>query len=286
MNNSSFSRHFGALCALFLLGGGLLYPFRTGPFLTALLAAVLLSFLAFFLSNKLFYADIACQNPFKKGLFGLLWAAAMVWALFCFADSFKRFTRFATDLLLKTDKMTVAVLIFALVTTILLFKGNRVIYKYALLSFVLSVGILIFCFIAFSGNFDFKNLLCFKRSDTADFLGSLYFCLYSITLPCLLLPFVKPDRNPSLKQANMGLIVGAVLLFGCSLSVLLIFGESFAKILEYPFAAAVSTISLGRLFTRPDYISYYIYFICAIARCCVPILAVGECFKKLRTLFG
>lgn len=285
MNKLSFGRHYSCLCALFLLGGGLLYPFRAGAFLTALLAAVLLAFLGLFLSHKLFYADITYQNPIKKVLFGLLWTAAMVWALFCFADSFKRFTRFAADLLLKTDKMTVAVLLFGLVVTFLLFKGKRVIYKYALLSFLLTAAILVFCFIAFSGNFDFENLFCFKRHDTADFLGSLYFCLYSITLPCLLLPLAAPNRSHTLKQANMGLVVGAALLFGCTLSVLLIFGENFAKILEYPFAAAVSTISLGRLFTRPDYISYYIYFICAIIRCCVPILAVGECFKKLRTLF-
>lgn len=284
MNKTSFSRHFAALCALFLLGGGLLYPFRAGPFLTALTASVLLSFLAFFLSDKFFYIGTACHNPFKKILFCLLWTGVAVWALFCFADSFNRFTRFATDLLLKTDKMTVAVLIFAFVTAFLILKGKRVIYKYALLSFFLSAAILIFCSIAFSGNFDFRNLLCFQKADTTDFFGDLYFCLYSVTLPSLLLPFATPDRGRSPKQTSSGLLVGAVLLFGCTVSVLLLFGENFAKILEYPFAAAVSTISLGRLFTRPDYISYYIYFICAIVRCAVPLLAVRECFKRLNNI--
>ena len=39
----------------------------------------------------------------------------------------------------------------------------------------------------------------------------------------------------------------------------MLFGPTFAARIEYPYTAAVSTVSVGRLFTRMDYFSYFIY---------------------------
>ena len=73
---------------------------------------------------------------------------------------------------------------------------------------------------------------------------------------------------------------------GCGLSALvllnsvMLFGAELAGKFDYPYSAAISTISVGYLFSRMDGFSYFLGFACALVRIGVCITTVKSLFKK------
>lgn len=286
MSSPSFGRHFFCLCALFVLGGGI-FMTHSLPLALCFLPSAALSIPLTSLSFKLLSPKgaLSARSGAKKCFYLLLYLSAAVWGLFCLAESFSFFVRFAADLLIKNGSLFFPVIIFSLVIGFLFFKGKTALYKYALISFFLSLAILLFCFISFWGNFDAENLpLCLRLSAT-DLGKTVSSSLSAFVFPCLVIPLAAPEGKSSARSGILGLTLGFLLVLGIIISCLLIFGPRFYDRLEYPFAAAVSTITLGRLFTRPDYISYYIYFISSLARCSLLSFGVAEALKRIKAIF-
>ena len=73
---------------------------------------------------------------------------------------------------------------------------------------------------------------------------------------------------------------------GCGLAALvllnsvMLFGAELAGKFDYPYSAAISTISVGYLFSRMDGFSYFLGFACTLVRIGVCITTVKSLFKK------
>lgn len=286
-----FNTHSAAISALFILGSGVITLPALGAdeyTLTAYLLATALSFIIYFILFRIADMLFSDTETPKTSLPGKIFTAivyitAAIFSLFCFADTFKIFVRFAADLLLKSSTLLVAVIIFG--GLILFFASRRQedILKFALLSFTATLIVMIFFFFAAVENFELQNIFIFRLPKMKSLRENLKPYLKEICLPVLLLPVYHAlvFRKNRIGATSAGIALGHLFLGLCISSAVLLFGAQFAGEIEYPYAAAVSTVNIGRLFTRMDYFSYFIYFVSAVTRITVCLFIVRECLKRL-----
>ena len=81
--------------------------------------------------------------------------------------------------------------------------------------------------------------------------------------------------------AVLSVIFASLLLLICRLNVSLLFGESFAAALAYPYSEAVSTVTAGKLFARMEGWAYLMYYAASALRtsvclslCCRPAFRI------------
>ena len=91
------------------------------------------------------------------------------------------------------------------------------------------------------------------------------------------------------RSALFGTLLSFFLILICFLNVFLLLGGSFGASMEYPYAAAVSTVTAGKLFARLEgfaYITYYVSSALRVAICVslVSILSERVARRKSRAL--
>ena len=97
-------------------------------------------------------------------------------------------------------------------------------------------------------------------------------------MPIFLKFFFDDTRT---KQGFSGVIIGACLLGMCILSPILLFGAQLSGQLDFPNSYAVSTVTVGRLFTRLDGFAYFVYFVSSVIKITVCISVVRESLKTI-----
>ena len=295
MNKKSvFSPHILCISGLFVIGSAVItLPSKVADryTLTAFLTTAIISVLIFLIVTpiaNLFFTDISSLKkslPLSLGAI-ILYLSVAVFSLFCFADTFKTFVRFASDLMFKGGALPIAVMLFGGLILFFVSRRQEDILKFALLSFIGLLITVIFFFLASMGDFEPENILIFRLPSFTELWKNAKPYLKEISIPIILLPiyramiFDKERKTLSL----MGVISGYILLGLCLSSAVMLFGSNFAGQIEYPYAAAVSTVSIGRLFTRMDYFSYFIYFVSAVARVNVCLFTVRESLKRISVL--
>lgn len=289
-----FNTHSAAISALFILGSGVITLPTSGAneyTVTAYLLASALSFLIFFLlfpiADKLFSDNETPKTSASGKIFAaVIYVSAAIFSLFCFADAFKIFVRFAANLLLKNSATWIPVIIFGCLIFFFVSRRQEDILKFALLSFITALIVMIFFFFAAIDNFEPRNIFILSLPKMKNLWKNLKPYINEICLPLMLLPVYHAlvFRKNRLGAVSAGIALGHLLLGLCISSAVLLFGSSFAGEIEYPYAAAVSTVNIGRLFTRMDYFSYFIYFVSAVIRITVCLFIVRECLKRLNGL--
>ena len=295
MNNKShFTTHTAAVTALYIFGNGvILFPFLSANKYTLLayIFCSVLSFAIYFIllvpANKLFSTQQDSKSIISRIGMGIVYFSVAIFSLFVFARSFKIFIRFASDLLFKGELLWLAAVVFALVVLVFASHRQENILKFVLISFVCILPVVLFFFFASFENFEIENIVISRFPNFNELWINSKPYIKEICIPLIILPVYQAlvFHKNRVGATTAGLAIGTLFLGLCVASSLLLFGSTFALKIEYPYAAAVSTVSIGRLFTRMDYFSYFIYFATSVTRITVCIFTAKECLKRMAGLF-
>ena len=287
MQKKIFGRAALCLSALFVLGDGIIIlPLMKGAyytlysFLTAVVLGLLLYFTVSFIYGKLFSSEN--DNTLKKGIEKPVLIVVAVFSLFTLADAFSVFTKFASDVILENTPFYIINIVFLGVILYFSFKRQECILKFSLVFFLFVLGLIIFFFLASVSDYSLHNLALQTPIDMKVFLKSLKSFIKNPILSSLILPFyyrfALKERHIS---AHFGVVLGYLLLLLAVISSLLLFGSELSAELSYPHFSAVSTITVGRLYTRLDGFLYFIYFITSIIKINVCSFVSYSCLKRI-----
>lgn len=245
--------HFISLIAVFILGDLIITLGYSSPimFLAPILLTTLFGIITPFLIKTLNHHNLL------KHIFFLAFAIfSLVAALLCT----RNFIGFAKNYVLPESQGWMLSLLFAAVLFVFIRAQHRALLKFSLLSCVLTLIVLILFFVL-----SYKNFESVVFSHTLNFTAPL-----AVWIPIMYL-FLNHHSFPP-RHFVLGGILGAVLLFIGFLNAVLIFGTAALQQLQYPYADAISTITVGSIFTRMDGFAYIVFFLSALIKC-------GVCLK-------
>lgn len=286
-NEICFKTHNAAFIALFVLGNAIIFlPVKTANEYTflAFLAVCVISlgfFVGFsFIVNKFF-------NNKNGNIIHKIWKttvliAVAVYSSFCGAEALKDYFKFISQYVLPDTNPFFIVLLFIGCVFFFLKANKKAILKFSLLAFFFSVTVTLFFFFATAHNYELRNIFIFELPNAKEFIKQAKPYFKEMFFPVVLLPFLNLEVFGKLRVKNslVGLLAGFLVLGICVMGSVLLFGANLAGRLPFPFASAVSTVTIGRLFTRMDGLSYFIYFVTTLIKtvCCVYIIKF--CIKK------
>lgn len=277
-----FYKNYIAATALFVLGNGVIFlPAYSGEnlilsYLLAFASGLIICYLSTFLA-KFSYSENKSFKAFKIIIFIFLCVFSIYTAAQCFID----FTDFVSEIMLPSFSKAIINLSFVLIVVFYQFKRQENILKFSLLAFVGATVLILLFLLVLGEEFETKNI-SFSFNFKDIFLQSKDYFL-SVFLPILILPFYqkKVFKKSDFKTNFIGLLIGSALLLCCVLTSALLFGGPLTTRLFYPYASAVSTVSVGKLFTRMDGFSYILYFVSAITKI---NLCIFVCFSALKEI--
>lgn len=290
-NKINFSIHTIALSVLFVLGNAVIYlPVKGAGEYTflAFMAAAVLNIIAVALVFPL--ADFSFKEAefkgIKKWFTVVIIIAVTLFAAFGIADTFKSFIKFVSLVILPDTPMFFITVLFLAVVLFFISKRQEELLKFSFLAFFITALLIVFFFFATVTNYNFRNIFIFRLPKPKEFIEELMPYIKNPVLPSLLLPFftVSAVGEKHKKHLLSGVAVSLILLGVCLLGPLLLFGPFFAGDLPYPYASAVSTVTVGRLFTRLDGFSYFIYFATALVKITASAFVIKKGLKRLNQI--
>lgn len=290
-NKTVFFTHTVALSTLFILGNAIISlpknnadEFTFLGYLSACIISILLYFIVIPLSD-IFFCDgiIANSKSFKKLFLCVVYLVVAICALWCSAHTFIDFINFARKIILPDMSKALIAITFLATVVFFILKRQENILKFTLIAFWFILIAIIFFWFATFENFNFRNIFIFRLPEINRLIKSTKEYIINPILPSMLLPiYIRILFNKKRSgNAFSGLLVGLCVLGVCILSALLLFGPHFAGRLDYPYSSAVSTVTVGRLFTRMDGFSYFIYFAASIVKINVCAFIVKICLKRI-----
>ncbi len=278
----SFSTHILSLSAIFILGNGaLIFPLKATD------SYGFLAYLISFSALAVFYpiVSLLCDKISIKSetAYGIVILTVGVLALFAAANTFRDLMSFISAIMLpQTPKFFIALLLGG-VSVYFALKPYQSILKFALLSFVLIIGVILFFFSVQTDKYDLRNIYIFRMPDFGGLISQVKNYLFNPILCSLILPiFLKLNLNSThTKQGFWGVVIGGGLLGLCILMPILLFTPQLSGELEFPFSSAVSTVTVGRLFTRLDGFAYYVFFATSVVKITVCLKTVLTGLKTI-----
>ena len=274
--NSGYTKHFIALCALFILGNAVIgLPQKTADKFTFL--GFLISFAVTFIFYFLFSFVPLCKPLLAVAFLLSFWAAA---------DTFLEFIKFINDTLLRETANILIVLPFVFVAVYFAFQKSEVVLKFSLVAFFFSVLAVIFFFAFTAKDFDARNIIIKSLPSFKNLYTQTLPYIKKVVLPSLLLVIYAKILQKPKKVMYFGMIAGNALLAVCLLNSILLFGSVFSGELEYPYASAISTVTFGNLFTRMDGFAYFIYFASCIIKITVCVYIIKFVIRNKKNETG
>ena len=293
MKKIRFFTHTESLFSLFILGNAVItLPVKDASKLTFLayifssLFGVALYLICFLVAKKLFAKPLHTKmTPYAKIALGVLYFLVAVLSIFCAADTFYDFIRFAKDMVLKDTPMFLICVLFLAVSVYFCLHRQEDTLKFFLVSFWVLTFIILFFFVASAFKFELKNIFIFEFPNFKTlFLQSGDYILNPVIPSVLLSVYTVSVFGEKSKSHWLGCVFGYFLLGLTVLSGVLVFGASLAGSFDYPYSYAISTVSIGRLFTRLDGFSYFVYFITSLAKITVCIFILKSIIKRIKVL--
>lgn len=285
-----YALHTVCAAALFTLGSAVITVPKKGAdnltflgFIVAAIAAVALSFLAAPVAARLFAKTAFSGGKIKKTAVGTLWIATALLCVGVSAHSFGVLCDFVGGVILPDgSRLLVAVILFA--AAAMPCVGHKsVVLKFALFSAIITaVAVLLFIAAALP-ELRVENIILLRVPEIGSVLRQSVPYLVDVFLPAYIIYVyvgVHFGRENG-RTALLGVAAGGVVLGIILLNSLLLFGAPLAARLEYPYASAISTVTLGELFTRMDGFSYFIYFAACIVRLAVCVSVVKTLLCRL-----
>ena len=269
----TYNKHLAGLTAFFILGDAIIsLPVAESGgaslfgFLAAAFAAAFLYFAAVPLASRLLLGKGRARL-----LFAPLLLAAAVYAFYNAGLSLIKYTDFVNRVLLpETPRFFIAVL-FILIAAYLASRRQEVILKLSLIFIVAAAVTVVLFFLLSVKDYNAENIAIKKLPDLRElFLGAKPYLL-RISLPALLIPVYSAlfTGEKRVSAPFFGLLTGLSVIALCLLESLLLFGAPLARRLPFPLAAAVSTVTVGQLFSRMDGIVYCLFFAAALIKTAV-----------------
>ena len=194
---------------------------------------------------------------------------------------------FAAKILLPSTPRFFVAAIFIIVCAYLALKSREVLLKLSVLAFpIAAVGIILFFFLSFK-DFNTEWLIINRLPDIKEFLRDGAPMALNVSLPFLLLPVLGEYFLPHKRKraAFSGGVIGILLLALCFFESILLFGTSLAARCEFPLYSAVSTVTVGPLFTRMDGIVFCLYFLTALIKTSVCLKICVFSLKRVKSAF-
>lgn len=181
-------------------------------------------------------------------------------------------------------EMSTGLIILSLVLTVVAIVASKqkVLLKFSVLLLPLCLALILFIFLMSFPYMSIKYLeiksppemnLLITATAKRFLLGFLPVCL-PIAVLCLDKPL----------SAVAGGAIGSGLVIITAVNTILIFGSQFASELSYPYAEAVSAVSVGELFSRMDAALYPICFFPGVVRIAVQLTAAIKLLKKAKKI--
>ena len=222
-----------------------------------IVGAFILSFLTLFLIKGVVYFV-------KKGSFGLKNAAGFIFSVLALlflltigVFTLYSFSLFASPVMLSANNIFFPFIAMLLISLLLGLGSKEVFHKLSIITLPI-VAVTIIIMAAFSVQFmSVKYFIPYKSAD-ATFIEIL-FPMY-LNLTASLLPLFLFQDKIKAKAFCVSYIIAFLIIGVCVTNVLGIFGSEFASTLSYPYSLAVSTASMGEIFSRLDGFFYAICF--------------------------
>lgn len=182
------------------------------------------------------------------------------------------------------EGLGIGIIILSLIITVfaLVNSEKKTILKFSLIFFPICFGLVILIFLF---SYPFMSLKYLELKTMPQLSGiieqtfkKLVGTVVPVCLPLAVLCIGKPT------YAAIGGTVGAAFLLLSVINTEAIFGSQFASSLSYPYAQAVSAVSLGELFSRMDAALYPAILFPGIVRISVQVLAAKRLFEKAKNI--
>lgn len=269
----TYNKHLAGLTAFFILGDAIIsLPCALSGstslfgFLMAAIAAVVLYFAAVPLVNSLIIG-----KGRARFISALLLFAAAAYALYNASAAFINYIDFVDRVLLPDTPRFFIAAVFIIAAAFLVSRRQEVILKLSLIFIVVAaVAVLVF-FLLSAKDYNTENIALKKLPDLKELFSGAKPYLINISLPALLIPVYSAlfTGEKRVRAPFFGLLTGLGVMALCLLESLLLFGAPLAKRLPFPLAAAVSTVTVGQLFSRMDGIVYCLFFAAALIKTAV-----------------
>lgn len=289
----TYNKHIASLAAIFVLGDGVIVlpssdsgDYSLLGFFAGAASAVLLYFAAVLLTNRL-----VCKprkSPALRLFSVVLSILAAAYALYNAGLAFIRCTDFADKILLPETSEFLIAAVFIIAAVYLATRRREVILKLALIAVIISAAAILVFFLLSSADFKAENIAFHEAPSLKGLINSAKPYFINVALPALLIPvYSRLLMGKSRVCAPFaGLATGLATELICLLESLLLFGAPLAVRLSFPLAAAVSTVTVGPLFTRMDGIVYCLFFVTALIKTAVCMklafvaLSRGRCLHR------
>ncbi len=281
---TNYSLHTTFLTAIFTLSNAII----TLPFSSADDKTFLGFIIAFFiaLAINVLVLKVLCKKEFPQGKISkILYFCLVILVLFEAIRSFVSFVDFAGKVILPNVSMFIIGAVFLLCIICTFLKHNSVILKFSLFSFLI-ILILIGIFFALSSKeYRADNIFLLSLPNVKQLIRQIYYCFIGVFLPVpIVFLWQKEELGKVNKKASIiGFCLGTVCLTATLLNTLLLFGASVSARLEFPYASAISTVTIGYLFSRMDGFSYFIYFACVLVKIIVLLGTVKTLVKHIKS---
>ena len=275
-----------ALYSMFILGTGIInngFKGNFGEVLAGFIFSLVLLLILFpLVSNfSLKISFFNTQNKLKEFFFIMFLLFISFVSLYIIAENFKITIDFAEKLLLPETSKLITSLIFLILIIYFGRRTKETVLKFSYLIFLFAAFVIIIFMLLMSKNYKSQNLEILTFPKLSNSIDSFFNYFKLVTLPSLLLPFYESFffGKGSRKALILGNAVGIFLLSICFLSSVLLFGATLCGKFSYAYAEAVSTVSIGRLFSRLDGYSYVIYFASSLIK-------INICFSIIKASLG
>ena len=276
----SFNPHFVSLCVM--LGTALpsFTKFKGNTVLSFLIAFSVFAFFSFFL-YLIVWAVIKKAPPMMAVTF---WVLIAVYSLFVFKSAFTAFLSFAEQTVFK-NKILLILLLVILFLSLLKLK-NEGFLKLSLILFSVSLLILFTFFILLSKSCDFSRITSLYARDDSIAESTLTFLKETFLPMLILIPYqALTFKQLRIKAYFTGSLVSTVILFLMVAFPVFLFGAEFTSRLDFPFSTAVSTISVGRLYSRLDGFYYFFVFSGTLIKGMTALFTAGMSLCNIKKLY-
>lgn len=215
----------------------------------------------------------------KRGISVILMLAACLIMVVNSVYTVLGFSGYAAEIMLDMKGSILPFVTFLGLAAAFAFTEKNLLYKAALILFPL---ILVFIVLIFGFSVQFmsvKYLIPYKSvTSTGTFESFLYMFIPLVTgaLPLLVIGNTHKKRSFA-----VACLLGFGLLALCTVNVVAVFGGELASTLSYPYSRAVSTASMGEVFSRMDGFLYTVCFFTCLIKAASGIFATVYLLKKL-----
>lgn len=284
MKSKSLKLHIFALCSVYFLSGALISlpkPLENSNSLLSLLLAAVISF--FFALIIIFAFKNKKLKNINRYLLIAFYIIISLGAVLDAAVMFRELLKFVHIIMMPTVSLWLCALLLIISAFWMTVNKISAVLKFSVFLFAVTSISFAVLFLMSLGQMHFYNLGSLKNIEPPPFLKETLFYILKIFLPLILLfsfVFNLEEENKKYKYASLGVLTGFVFTILTVFQITSVFSESFTAKVQFPYAAVISTVSAGNIFTRMDFAAYFIFFAVFILRAGTDLKLITLLFKK------